>query len=233
MVSVDKAVITKVTKDHKTFEILVDPDLALKFKHGEAVSVENMLAVREIFYDSRKGERASAEDLQKFFGTLDVLKVAEYILKHGQVQLTTEQRRQLLEEKKKQIADIICKQGVDPKTKIPHPVTRIMNAMDNVHVNIDAFKPARDQVEAILIKIQEILPISVEKIEIVVKIPLQYAGKASSLIRTMASVKKEEWKADHWLALIEIPAGMQSDIYEKLNGLTSGNVEIKVLKEQR
>ena len=45
----------------------------------------------------------------------------------------------------------------------------------------------------------------------------------------MVPVKKEEWKSDAWLAVIEIPAGMQADIYDKLNKMTSGNVEVKVI----
>jgi ribosome maturation protein SDO1 len=46
----------------------------------------------------------------------------------------------------------------------------------------------------------------------------------------MAAVKSEEWKTDYWYGLIEIPAGMQSQIYDRLNELTAGNVEVKVLK---
>ena len=60
---------------------------------------------------------------------------------------------------------------------------------------------------------------------------MQFAGKASSIIRNIAPVKKEEWKSDAWVAILEIPAGMQSVIYEKLNDLTSGQVEVKVISD--
>ncbi len=230
MTSVDKAVTARITKDHTSFEILVDPDKALQFKKGMDVSMDNLLVVREIFTDSKKGERASGSDLEKHFGTSDVLKISEQILKTGELQLTTEQRRKLLDEKKKQIANIISKQGIDPKTKLPHPPQRIINAMEDAHVSVEAFRPAEEQIQRVLDAIQEIIPISIERLEIAVKVPMQYAGKVSSIMHNLAPVKKEEWKSDAWLALIEIPAGMQADIYSKLNDMTSGQVEVKVVK---
>jgi ribosome maturation protein SDO1 len=233
MVSVEKAVIAKISKEGMEFEILVDPDLALDFKKGKPMSIENILAVNEIFRDSRKGERVSSKDLEKAFGTSDVFKVAEKIIKEGEVQMTTEQRRKLIEEKTNEIATIISRNGIDPKTKLPHPVTRIINAMKEAKVNIDPFKPAKEQIKSVVEKIQGILPIAMERVEIAVKIPIEYAGKANAMIREISEVKKEEWTSDSWIGVIEIPAGIQGDIYSKLNKLTAGNVQVKILKEYK
>lgn len=230
MVSIEDAVVARITKNHNHFEILVDPDAALRFKRGEEVSIENILAVRGVFKDAGSGERVPDDDLQKNFHTTDVNKIAEQIMKEGEVQLTTEQRRKLIEEKRKQVADIISKQGVNPKTKLPHPAQRILNAMEEAKVHVDPFKSAEEQVNGVVSSLQEILPISIEKIEVALRVPIQFAGKVSSVVRNMAPVKKEEWKSDVWVAVIEIPAGMQSVIYSKLNELTSGQVEVKVLK---
>lgn len=232
MVSVEDAVIARVTRNHDHFEILVDPDEALKFKKGEDISIDSILAVRDVFKDARKGERVPEDDLEKAFKTTDINKIAAQIVKDGDIQLTTEQRRRFVEEKKKRIADIISKQGVNPQTKLPHPVQRILNAMDEAKVAIDPFRSAEEQVKDVVSSLQEILPISIERIEIALRIPIQYAGKASSVVRNLAPVKKEEWKSDAWIAVIEIPAGMQASIYSKLNELTSGQVEIKVVKRE-
>jgi len=231
MVSVEDAVIARIEKSGVHFEILVDCDLALNYKKGDNISLENILAVREVFKDSGKGDRASDEELQKGFGTIDVFKIAELIIKKGDVQITTEHRRRLVEEKKKQIADIISKQGMDPKTSLPHPPQRIQNAMEETHIHIDPFKRAIDQIDEIVSKMQEILPISMEKVEVALRIPIQFAGKASSIIRGITPVIKEEWKSDAWVGVIQIPAGLQSEIYDKLNELTSGQVETKVVKK--
>jgi ribosome maturation protein SDO1 len=233
MVSVDEAVIARITKAGMNFEILVDPDKALEFRRGKTIDVDSILAVKEVFKDSRNGDRHSAEELHKGFGTTNIWEVATKILKEGDIQLTTEQRHRFIEEKKKEIATIIARQGMDPRTKMPHPVSRILNAMAETKAMIDPFKPAKEQVKLVLDKIQEVLPISLERIEVALKVPIEYAGKANSIVREITDVKKEEWTSTAWIALIEIPAGMQADIYDKLNKLTAGRVDVKIVKEHK
>ena len=233
MVSVEDAVIARITKAGMTFEILVDPDKALEFRRGKAIDVDDILAVKEIFKDSKKGERHSSEELHKAFKTTNLWDVATTILKEGDIQLTTEQRHRFVEEKRKEIATIIARQGMDPKTKLPHPVTRILNAMAEARTLIDPFKPAKEQVKFVLEKIQEILPISLERIEIAIRVPIEYAGKANAIVREITEVKKEEWTSTAWIALVEIPAGIQADIYDKLNKLTAGKVDVKIVKEHK
>jgi len=233
MVSVEDAVIARISRSGMNFEIMVDPDKALEFKRKSEGNIEDILAFPEIFKDSKKGEKHSPEDLQKVFGTTDVFEVAKKIIKEGEIQLTTEQRNRFMEEKRKEIASIISRQGIDPKTKLPHPSSRIMNAMREAHVLVDPFKPAKEQVKNVLEKIQEVLPISLERIEVAIRVPIEYAGKANSIVREITEVKKEEWTSDAWIAVIEIPAGMQSDIYDRLNKLTGGRVEVKILKEHK
>ncbi len=233
MVSVEDAVIARLSRLGMNFEILVDPDRALDFKKGRDVDIDDMLVIPEIFKDAKKGERHKEEDLHKAFGTTDVYEVVKKILKDGELQLTTEQRHRFIEEKKREVANIISRQGIDPKTKLPHPVTRILNAMEQAHVIIDPFRPAKEQIKNVLEKIQQIIPISLERIEIAIKIPIEYAGRANSIVREITDVKKEEWRSDCWIAVIEIPAGIQSDIYERLNKLTQGKLEVKILKEHK
>ncbi|MEM5871940.1 MAG: ribosome assembly factor SBDS, partial [Candidatus Aenigmatarchaeota archaeon] len=199
MVSVEDAVIARISKGGMLFEILVDPDKAFEFKKGKEIDIDSILAVKEIFKDARKGERHSSEDLRKAFNTTNFWDVAKIILKEGELQFTTEQRHRLIEERKKEIANIISRQGMDPKTKLPHPVTRILNAMEEVKVAIDPFKPAKDQVKYVLDKIQEVLPISLEKIEVAIRVPIEYAGKANAIVREITTVKKEEWTSDYWI----------------------------------
>ena len=231
MVSLDKAVIARMNKGGKEFEILVDPDKALEYKKGREMSVDNILVVAEIFKDARKGDRASSSDIEKAFGAPDIFKAAAEIIRHGDVQLTTEQRRKLVEEKRKQIADIIARQGIDPKTRIPHPPQRILNAMEHAHINIDPFRPAETQIKDVMEAIQPIIPIAFETLEIAVRIPVQFAGKAVFLVKKLANIKKEEWQSSYWYCVMDIPAGMQGEIYSKLNDLAAGQVEVKVLKK--
>ena len=67
MVNVDEAIIAKYEYSGEHFEILVDPDLAADFRSpdGPDVAIEDLLAVEEIFKDSKKGDKASDEAMNK------------------------------------------------------------------------------------------------------------------------------------------------------------------------
>ncbi len=232
MVSVENAVVARLKKGTEEFEILVDPEKALDFKKGKPVGIANILAVNEVFKNVKKGERHTSGTIQTAFGTSDMEKIAEEIIRTGEVQLTTNQRRALVEEKRKEIADIISKQGINPQTKLPHPPNRIVNAMEKARVVVDPFIPANEQVHNVLEKIKDIIPISIEEVEIAIRVPMEFAGRASSALHNMVKVKKEEWKSDAWIAVIDIPAGRQTEIFDKLNALTGGKVETKVTKKE-
>ena len=94
MVNIDDAIIAKYESFGEHFEILVDPDLAAEFRNpdGKDVEVEDLLAVEEIFKDSKKGDKASDEAMTKIFETTEPLEVARQILEKGTVQLTAEQK---------------------------------------------------------------------------------------------------------------------------------------------
>ncbi len=227
-VSVDKAVIARYEKFGKKFEILVDPEKAISAKSGKSVAVEEIVAVNEIYEDAKKGMRASKEDLHRVFGTDNFVDIAKIIISRGDVQITAEQKRKMLEEKKRQVATLISKHGINPQTNTPHPIERILNAMERARVTIDLYKSAEEQVNEVLPAIQRVLPIRLEKITLKIKIPPAHSAKCYGVIRKLGTVKREEWLGDGSLyVLIEIPAGMQPEVYERLSALTRGDVSIE------
>lgn len=232
MISLEKAVIAKMTKGGLRFEIFVDPVKSMDFKCGREVAVEDLIASEEIFEDSSKGLRASGANLNKTFGTNDIKKIAFVILKDGEVQITTEQRRQMLEEKTKAIASIISKRGVNPQSGLPHPADRILRAMEQSKVRIELEKRTEDQIDGVLEKIKSVIPIKFEKMQIAIKIPSSFAGKSASVVRSLGTLLKEEWASDgSYIGLLEIPSGLQQEVYTRLNDLTHGQAEIKVIKK--
>ncbi|WP_048149316.1 ribosome assembly factor SBDS [Palaeococcus ferrophilus] len=232
-ISVDKAVIARLKTHGETFEVLVDPYLARDFKEGKDVPMEEILATPYVFKDAHKGDKASEHEMEKVFGTSDPYEVAKVILRKGEVQLTAQQRREMLEEKRRQIAVIIHRNGVDPRTGYPHPPERILKAMDEAGVHVDLFKDAEAQVPNVLKAIRRILPIKIETKVIAVKIPSEYTGRAFGEVRHFGTIKKEEWASDgSWMFLIEIPGGLENEFYEKLNALTKGTVVTKLVERK-
>ncbi len=226
----EKYVIARYSAKGHNFEILVNPDLALKVKEGKEVNIDELLVGDYVYKDARKGLKASPEALRSVFGTDDIKKVAIEIIKRGEIHLTAEQRRKIIEEKKKQIINLIAKNAIDPKTKLPIPPKRIEIAMEQARVPVDPFKPAEEQFEEIISKISRYIPIKIAKAYIAVKIPAQYSGKAYRVLTRFGEIKKQNWLSDgSWAVEIEIPAGMQKEFIDEVNKLTHGSASIKVL----
>lgn len=230
MVKLEDAVAARVSSHGTTFEILVDPEIATAMKSGQSVDVRGMLAIDKIFKDARKGDKASDEMVQKAFGTTDVLKVAEEIVRKGEIQVTTEQRRKMREQRLRQVVSLISKRAINPQMGVPHPPSRIESAIEEARVHVDEFKSAEEQLPGIIKALQPIIPLKFEVKRLAIKIPAAYTGKAHRVVKDFATVKQEQWLNDgSWAAVVEIPAGIQAEFFDKLNELTHGEAQTKVL----
>ncbi|QLC50378.1 ribosome assembly factor SBDS [Methanolobus zinderi] len=230
MVSLDEAVIARLKKGKHQFEVLVDPDGAFALNRGEDVKIEDILAVESIFTDAHQGDHAAESDIENTFDTTDVIEAARQILEHGELQLTTEQRKFLLEEKTKQVVTVIVQNAINPQTKTPHPRARIEAAMEEAKVHIDLFKGVDEQVNIVMKAIRPIIPIRFEEVDIAVKIPAEYAAKSYGDVSKFGNLVKNEWQNDgSWVAVVRMPAGLQNDFYGLVNHLTKGDVETKLL----
>lgn len=213
------------------FEILVNQEEADKYRRNRAYDFLKVLFVHEIFKDTRTGERASLKDIKNSFGTTDVIEVAKRIFDNGKIQLTTEQVRKMKEAKWKEIVNIITKLSKDPRINAPHTHQRIEMAMKEAKVNIDPMKSADEQYLKVIEKIREIIPISLEAKELVLKIPLAFTGRIYGVLREMCKIRKEEWTSDFLYLQVEIPAGMEADLLEKLNRICPGEFEVREIKK--
>jgi ribosome maturation protein SDO1 len=226
----EKFTIARLTKDNEHFEILVKSQKALDYRNGKISGITEVLAAETIFSDANKGTRAAEDTIRKAFGTTDPFKVADLIIKKGQLQLTTEQRRKMVDDKRKQVIDYISRQAVDPKTNLPHPPMRIENAMEQIRYPIDPYKSVEEQAKDIIKLLRPILPLKVEQMHIAVTIPASYAVRAYGALKGYGSIKREEWRSDgSWSGTIEMPAGSYASFLNKLGEVTKGSGEAKVV----
>ncbi len=226
----EKFTIARLTKDNEHFEILVKPQKALDYRNGKISAITDVLAAEMIFSDANKGTKVSEEAMHKGFGTTDALKIADVILKKGTLQLTTDQRRKMVEDKRRQIIDFISRQAVDPKTNLPHPPMRIENAMEQIRYPIDPYKPIEEQAKEIVKLLRPILPLKIEQITVAVKVPAQYSSRAYGTVKTLGTIKREEWRGDgSWYGELELPAGSYASLLNKLGDVTKGSGEAKII----
>jgi ribosome maturation protein SDO1 len=221
----------RLVVDGEHFEIMVNPDSALSFKMGKNVEPSQVIAVDEVFSDSNKGLRVGAEKLKKYFNTEDQSTAAIEILKRGELNLTQEQRKRMTEEKRKAIIALISKNYVDPKTSLPHPPMRLEQAMQDARVVVDPFKDAEAQTKDVIEKLRTILPLKSERVKLMVRVSPQYSGQTIGALKNFGEILKEEWGGDGTLsAIVEIPAGSQPGLLDKLGSTTKGAAQVTLVK---
>ena len=168
------------------------------------------------------------EKLIKNFKTTDQIEIAKRILEHGDVNLTTDQRRRMVEEKKKQIIQYISRNFIDPKTHFPHPPLRIENAMEQIRLVIDPFKRPEEQAKKIIDSLRKILPLKSENLQLIVTVPSQFSAQSYNTIKGIGDLKDEKWLQDGSLqVIIEINAGIRGTFIERINSITKGSAQIQ------
>lgn len=231
MGNLDDALIAHYDVDGVRFEVYVDKDKSYDFKFGAKSDFGGVLIADDIYKDAKKGDKHTNDMLSKAFGMVDPRNIAEIIVRKGELPITTVQRRKLMDEKVNKIKHIILRESIDPRTNAPHTIVRLNNAFEQVRVNIDPFKSAEEQVESVVVTLRPVLPIKFEKVRIAIKIPAEYAQRVYGNIKEFG-LKKEQWTSTGALvAIIEIPGGMQPEVYSKLNSLTHGEVETKLMEK--
>tara|TARA_B100000073_G_scaffold171188_1_gene141561 strand:- start:233 stop:922 length:690 start_codon:yes stop_codon:yes gene_type:complete len=226
MVSLDDAVIARLEKGGSRYEILVDPELVEKWKqNSDSIKISDLLAIEEIWIDAKNGDRPTSDSLENIFGTTNLDECVIKILKEGSIQLTTLQRKKIVAEKRKQIINQISSTATDPKTKLPHPITRIENALDEIRFSIDPFKSVESQVDKAVNLLRPIIPLQFITVKLAFKIPGKDYGGVSQLLRE--SIQKEEWLSDGtWACIVSVPGGMKNDLIGSV-AKRSPNVEVK------
>jgi len=224
---VDKFTIVRLSAGNEKFEILVKPDPALEYKLGKKVDISNIMISDEIYSDANKGTRGSSEKLMKAFKTTDQFEIAKQIMEKGDLNMNTDQRRKMVEEKKRQIVEYINKNFVDPKTHLPHPISRINAVIDDSRVGIDPFRRLEDQIKYIIEPLRKLLPLKSEILELTVTVPAQFSGQSFSVFKSIGDIKSEQWLSDGSLQVVlNLNAGLKSSFLDRIGTATKGSAQV-------
>lgn len=250
-------IIGRVEKEGRTFEMLLDPEKAWeakkiirdeinkRLKEGKEksritteellknpnISIDLIFESFTVFEDLRRGKKATDGDMEVIFNTTDGRIIAGIILLEGEINWTKTQREEEREKKLKQIITIISKNAINPQNKKPHPYQRIEKAIEEAKVKIDLMRNAEEQVDDVVKSIRSIIPIRMEQVEMALKLPSAFTAKGYNIVAQLAQIKKEEWQSDgSWVSVVSLPAGLQMELIDKLNKLTHGRVQTKVLE---
>jgi ribosome maturation protein SDO1 len=160
------------------------------------------------------------------------MKIADIIIKKGDLPITAERRNRLIEENRKKIINIITRNCIDSRTNAPLPPSRVENILKELKVRIDPFASAEEQATEIIKEIKKVIPIKIAKAIIQIQIPVEYASKTyNQVIAKMSTVVNSNWKNDgSWEGEVEIPAGIQETFIQKINEISNRKAIIKNIK---
>jgi ribosome maturation protein SDO1 len=235
MISLDEAVTARLESHGQRFEVLVDPDAALAIKRGEFDGeLEGVIAAEDVFEDASRGDRPPETALEEVFGTTDPLEVIPEVIRDGEIQITADQRREMQEQKHRQLIQKITRNAVNPQMDdAPHPPERIESALEETDFRVDPMEPVENQVDDALDALRPVIPIRFDEVTVAVQVPADHAGAAQSRIRQFGELEREEWQADgSWIGVIRFPAGMQNEFYDLVNEHTSGEAETQIVRDE-
>ncbi len=233
MVALDKARIVSYEDKGKKFEILVDADIAFEVREGRKdfrYVYSDLLAYEDVYKDAGALDKISEKTLYEAFQTQDKQKIIETILFKGRLDLTTEQKRKIVEAKKKELIDYILRNSINPITKAPHTIQRIQEAIDKARIDIDLNKPISAQIDKIVEKLRPIIPMVFQTQKYLIKIPISYAGKVNGFL-SKYEILERKWESEYFVCKISVPAGVKDVFLKSLDGLTQGKVVIEILQE--
>ncbi|MDP2926498.1 MAG: ribosome assembly factor SBDS [Nanoarchaeota archaeon] len=221
--------IARLKSGKLTFETMVDLDSAMKFKKGEKIPISEIIRDNFVYTDIKKSMKAGKAELDNTFGTSELAKVVEQIVKKGSLEVTQEFRDEAIENKRKQIIDFLSRNAVDARTGRPFTPDILNNSIKQAGAKIENL-PIEKQIAGIVEKLKIILPIKIETKKIKIKIPSHLTGQTYGLVQEYK--EKEEWLADGSLeVIINIPVGIQIEFYDRLNKITHGATITQEIKE--
>ncbi|MGI5964431.1 MAG: ribosome assembly factor SBDS [Candidatus Methanomethylophilaceae archaeon] len=230
MVNLDDAIIARLDSHGATFEVLLDPAAIDLIKQGKEVDLSEFLAVEDVFSNAGKGTRPTEEKLKEAFGTTDPITVAKRIIEKGEVQITSEQKKEMLEAKRRRIITYISANAVNPQTKLPHPYQRIELALEEAKFRPNLFKSMDQEIDEAMKLLRPLIPIRFEKSKVAVKLHGTDYSRCYEEIMHCGKVEREEWGSDgSWMGIIEVPAGLTVELAERLKNKTKGTASVKVL----
>ena len=223
--------IVRFEKHGRRYELLVNPRPAWLFLQGEEVEIDDIFESFVVYENLSRGAKATNDDLEVSFEGLTEREIAVKILKEGQLQLTAEQRNEILKDKRIEIVDFIHIHCINPRENVPIPKDRIENAILELGVNIKYNEEAKEQALEIINLLKPVMPIRLESVKLAIKIPPSYTGSLYGTVLSAGELIQEEWLSDGSLAvLVQIPSGTQADFLEEVTSRTKGKAQVKVIE---
>eukprot|EP00770_Monocercomonoides_exilis_P013051 MONOS_12994.1-p1 / transcript=MONOS_12994.1 / gene=MONOS_12994 / organism=Monocercomonoides_exilis_PA203 / gene_product=rRNA metabolism protein, SBDS family / transcript_product=rRNA metabolism protein, SBDS family / location=Mono_scaffold00764:12520-13341(-) / protein_length=240 / sequence_SO=supercontig / SO=protein_coding / is_pseudo=false len=196
-----------------------------RWKEGK-LGLDNVLVSEEIYKNHSKMERASESEIEAVVGSLKGIDAIKEILTKGEIALTTAERREKVEQKRREILNFIHSYYVDPSNSLPHPITRLETAMESFRYIVDPFKDAEDQALEVVDKMKGVLPLKKNVMEGSLFIPHAYVAQSQGIIKKWADKSREKWDHNGCTMDVSIVPGNYDKFMQELAKVTHGEHQL-------
>jgi ribosome maturation protein SDO1 len=191
--------------------------------------VRDALLAPHIYKSAQTGMVASEEHLTALFKTSDEEKVAERIIKEGELHFNDEYKERLRSEKKKQIIDLLVREAAEVNSGNPVTEKKLASAFSQAKVHVDLFKRVEEQVPDVVAKLRSVLALSLDKKTLSLRIPSKHAPKLYGFVSSKSTILQEAWLGDGaFSAKVELAAGAVSGFIDELKKSTHGDIEVSI-----
>lgn len=207
---------------YKGLELLCKPNTITKYREKK-LGKDKVLISEEIFKSVQKANRAKASDLEKIFGTSDLSKCVDIMLENGEYQISAEERKEMVERKRREVIEYIHSHFIDAKAKTLIPVARIENALKEMKVRIDVETPTKKLIQPIIKQLPQYI-VGLKKVDdmrIELIVSHKYHDKLYNIIKKYGSMVSKDANNYGYIYQINITSNDMESLLNNLNKVTS------------
>ena len=220
----------RMRKGDRRFEIVCYRNKVQDWRSGVEKDIDEVVQVPQVFVNVGKGEAASSQDLQKYFGSSDVDKIVLEILNKGELQVGGKERQQQQTQLHQSVLELVAARVINPKNGRPYPASILEKTLDLLDFKFSPTRPAKGQaLEAIKLLVdKQLIPIARARMRIRVSDDAAPAY-AQELLAKMDVVESESSDASCWEASGLINPSDFREIDRLVSEKSSGTGLVEVL----
>lgn len=219
----------KTIVKYKNLELLCKPNTISKYRDGK-LSIDKVLLSDEIYKSVQKGNRTNAKDLENTFGTNNINECIKIMLDKGDYQISTEERKEKVTQKRSEIIGYIHRNYIDPKTKSAIPITRIESGLDTIKAKIDFETPVDKLLQPILKKLPTILPMKKQEgVTGKLKIQHYHINNVSKIIKKYCNIRSEKKDYQGYTYEVSMTPSDNDELIRAISKITEDDFQFELL----
>jgi rRNA metabolism SBDS family protein len=213
-------------KGKHSFEILTKQGSVRQFLTGK-LGWDKVLSADVIFTNSKKGDIAKKQDLITVFGTDDVNKCAEIMVRQGDAQVSASERKEDISVHRRQILEYLHKTYTD-QAGLPHPLVRLETILEEAKIRIDPAVSVHKHCEDVIKRMIGKIVFKRNASDYTITVPKEHVKTCRDVVCKYCPVgRKEIREAGSTTWKVSITSSDFDNFLLEMNKITGGDFTVK------